>query len=269
MIWSENRAEWIAVLWGCILEGVVAVPVDYRSPAAFVLRVADIVDAKAIVVGDTVQAPVTTRLVWSIPFDDPPAADDSSAPVTPAVPLTPTSIAEIIFTSGATADPKGVVLTHKNILANVVPIEKEIGKYRKYLKPFAPIRFLNLLPLSHMFGQALATFIPPILPGVVVFSRSLAPADIVRQIHDRRVSVVVCVPKVLEVLRDYVIATGAGRDSSRGRLCTRCVAGGATAPSIAGSASSSGRSSSAPRRSILSSRHSGEAWGSQLSRVTG
>ncbi len=128
VIWSENRAEWLAVLWGCILEGVVAVPVDYRSPPALVLRIADIVAAKAIVVGEVVQAPATTRLVWPIrsvasrtpEVPDPPL---SSATVTPA------SIAEIIFTSGATADPKGVVLTHKNILANVVPIEREIAKY--------------------------------------------------------------------------------------------------------------------------------------------
>ena len=73
--------------------------------------------------------------------------------------------AEIIFTSGATAEPKGVVITHRNILANIVPIEREMAKYRKYMRPFLPIRFLNLLPLSHMFGQAMATFVPPMLPG--------------------------------------------------------------------------------------------------------
>ena len=60
-----------------------------------------------------------------------------------------------------------------------------------------------------MFGPAMATFVPPMLPGTVVFTRSFAPEEIVRQIRRRRVSVLVCVPKILEVLRAF--ADGHGR----------------------------------------------------------
>src|SRR5262249_47513742 len=119
--------------------------------------------------------------------------------------ITSDDVAEIIFTSGATADPKGVVITHKNVLANIVPVEREVLKYRKWATPFAPIRFLNLLPLSHMFGQAMATFIPPMLPGVVVFMRGYNPSQIVEQIKTRRVSVLVSVPKILDVLREHAV----------------------------------------------------------------
>jgi long-chain acyl-CoA synthetase len=208
-IWSENRPEWIVAFWGCLLEGVILVPIDYRASETFLARVAEIVDARAILVGEVVDATALaagSRPVW-------PLADLRLAPTAPAaegthappIPLTSDDTAEIIFTSGATAEPKGVVITHRNILANVVPIEKEVAKYRRYAKPFLPIRFLNLLPLSHMFGQAMATFVPPMLPGLVIFTRSYAPEDIVRQIRERRISVLVCVPKILEVLRDYVV----------------------------------------------------------------
>jgi long-chain acyl-CoA synthetase len=210
-IWSENRPEWIAALWGALLEGVVLVPIDYRASPDFLLRVAGIVDARAILVGDAVEVSAlgSARAVWNLAelFRSKPEA--SSNPETriahPASSIDPTTTAEIIFTSGATAEPKGVVLTHKNILANIVPIERELAKYKKYARPFRPIRFLNLLPLSHMFGQAMATFVPPMLPGLVVFTRSYSPDDIVRQIRERRISVLVCVPKILEVLRDYII----------------------------------------------------------------
>ena len=222
VVWSENRAEWVVALWGALLEGVVLVPIDSRASADYLKRIADRVSARVVLVGQEVD-----RDALSGAFPIWPISELSADPGTPDLPasakaaagppklvreggkvgpaLSPTDTAEIIFTSGATADPKGVVITHRNILANIVPIEREVMKYRKYGRPFFPIRFLNLLPLSHMFGQAMATFVPPMLPGVVVFIHGYNPQEIVKQIKSRRVSVLVCVPKVLDVLRDHVL----------------------------------------------------------------
>jgi len=177
---------------------VVIVPVDYRSSAELTLRIAAIVDAKAIVVGEVVAALQTERPVWRVDQVRSPGAG------TTAREAQPEDVAEIIFTSGATAEPKGVVLTHRNILANIVPIERELIKYRRYVNLVRPIRFLNLLPLSHMFGQSLATFVPPLLQSEVFFMRSYAPQDIIERVRASRVSVLVCVPKILEVLRDHL-----------------------------------------------------------------
>jgi len=209
ILWGENRPEWVAALWAAIISGVVVVPIDYRSSLDFVRRIRAIVDARVILAGEDLPAEAGAGLhtagsldgaaVWRLAGID----WRADAPM-PAVQVSAADTAEIIFTSGATAEPKGVILTHRNILANTIPIEQEVHKYRKYGKPFFPLRFLNLLPLSHMFGQAMATLIPPMLPGTTVFVRSLSPHDIVRQIRERRISVLVSVPKMLDVLRGHV-----------------------------------------------------------------
>ena len=199
ILYAENRPEWIVALWGCLLQGVVAVPIDYRSAPEFVARIDDIVHARAILVGDEVALPADPR-IWKL------AGLSEASAVTPAtpVPIEKDQLAEILFTSGATAEPKGVLITHRNILANIVPVEGEVQKYIKYERPFHPVRFLNLLPLSHMFGQAMAAFIPPMLPGVVIFMRGFNPGEIVRQIRSRRISVLVSVPQILEILREHL-----------------------------------------------------------------
>jgi long-chain acyl-CoA synthetase len=203
VFWGENRPEWIAAYWGCLISGIIVVPVDYRSSPEFVRRVSRLVDARLVLLGDDVAAgAVTENEATRGLFRD---LDWQADGPMPDVAITRDDITQIIFTSGATAEPKGVVIRHRNILANIVPVEREIDRYRIYGKPFHPLRFVNLLPLSHLFGQSMATNVPPMVRGVVVFTRSFNPHDIVRLIKSRRVSVLVCVPKILDVLREHVV----------------------------------------------------------------
>ena len=204
VFWSENRPEWIVAFWACLLRGIIVVPIDYRASPDFLARVVKIVSARMILIGQDVppfDAPADVP-VWKLQELEWHAS--ATPEDVPAVAIVRDDTAEIIFTSGATAEPKGVVISHRNVLANIVPVEGEILKYRKWGKPFFPLRFLNLLPLSHMFGQAMATFIPPMLPGTVIFMRGYNPVEIVEQIKRRKVSVLVSVPKILDVLKDHV-----------------------------------------------------------------
>ncbi|HYS23967.1 MAG TPA: AMP-binding protein [Vicinamibacterales bacterium] len=197
VFWGENRPEWIACYWGCVIAGVIVVPIDYRSSPDFVLKVRGLVDARVVLVGDDVNA---EKIAQTWRFAD---LDWRADGPMPAVDVSRDDITQIIFTSGATAEPKGVVIRHRNVLANIVPVEREVVKYRTYARPFRPLRFLNLLPLSHMFGQSMATNVPPMLHGTVIFTRSFNPHDILRLIKARRISVLVCVPKMLDVLREH------------------------------------------------------------------
>jgi long-chain acyl-CoA synthetase len=206
VLYSENRPEWVIALWGCLLEGVIVVPVDFRSPLDFVRRVCQITAARLVLAG--AEAPPPTMTAFAAGVRVLPLVSLAGSPGRPEAgpaAITPETTAEIIFTSGATSDPKGVLISHSNILANVVPVEREVRKHRKWAWPFFPLRFLNLLPLSHMFGQAMATFIPPMLAGEVIFMRGYNPAEILRQIRTRRISVLVSVPMILEVLREHIL----------------------------------------------------------------
>ena len=201
MLWGENSAEWVAAFFGCVLRGVVVIPMDRVATPEFAHRVAHQVDAKLLVASR--QQPTLESGMPVIVLEDLAAtvAGRGNEPyASPA--LARTDAVEIIFTSGTTAEPKGVVITHGNVLANLEPFETEIAKYLKYERFFHPLRFLNLLPLSHVFGQFLGLFIPPLLGGTVVFQETLSPAEVIRTIRRERVSVLVAVPRMLETLKD-------------------------------------------------------------------
>src|SRR5437588_11993642 len=99
---------------------------------------------------------------------------------------------------------KGVVITHGNVLSNVAPLEAQIRPYLKYERFVHPVRFLNLLPLSHVFGQFLGMYMPPLLRGTVFFQETLKPSDIIRTLRQARISVLVAVPRMLQSLKEKI-----------------------------------------------------------------
>jgi long-chain acyl-CoA synthetase len=117
----------------------------------------------------------------------------------------PDAIAEIVFTSGTTGDPKGVLVTHRNLVANIAPMEALAARYHSALVVLRPLRFLALLPLSHMFGQALAIFLPRLAGAATVFIRGHHPNEIARQIKRHRVTLAVTIPRGLEIMRTHLL----------------------------------------------------------------
>ena len=205
MLWGENCAEWVAVFFGCALRGVIVVPMDDGATSDFAMRVFQQVQGK-LLVGSRRHAKdfADARLsIATLTFEEVETLEPS--PSTPlSVGLGRDDILQIVFTSGTTADPKGVVITHGNVLANIAPLEQEMRGYLKYERLVHPLRFLNLLPLSHVFGQFLAMYLPPLLGGTVIFQDELKPSEVVNTIRRERVSVAVCVPRVLQALKQKI-----------------------------------------------------------------
>ncbi len=201
LLWGPNSAEWVTVFLGCALRGVVVVPIDDIATPDFALRIHAQVSARLMVCSRVhVQSSMDCLVLQDIPET---VAPHSSLPY-PDANIEPTDTLEIVFTSGSTADPKGVVISHANVLANVTPLETEIQKYLKYERFVHPVRFLNLLPLSHVFGQFLGIFLPPLMAGTVIFHDTLNPAELIRTIKRERVSVLVTVPRVLQSLKEKI-----------------------------------------------------------------
>src|SRR5208282_4541988 len=208
LLWSPNCAEWVAAFLGCALCGVIAVPVDDGASPDFARRISTQVRTKLVLCPRERAAIFDGLSGYKIVTTDP--ADLTAAVAAhPAerfrpMQIQPSDPLEIVFTSGTTAEPKGVVLTHANVIGNLVPIETEIRKYLKYERLVHPIRFLNLLPLSHVFGQFLGIFLPPLLGGTVVFENTFNPSEVMATIRRERVSVLVAVPRMIESLKQKI-----------------------------------------------------------------
>ncbi|MGB9204648.1 MAG: AMP-binding protein [Terriglobales bacterium] len=210
-LWSPNCAEWVAAFLGCALCGVIAVPIDDAATPDFACRISAQVRTRLVLcprarasLFEKTNVEHTPGIPTIDPADLAAAVADRPAERFRPVQIQPSDPLEIVFTSGTTAEPKGVVLTHANVVGNLAPIETEIGKYLKYERLVHPIRFLNLLPLSHVFGQFLGIFLPPLLGGTVVFENTFNPTEVMATIRRERVSVLVAVPRMIESLKQKV-----------------------------------------------------------------
>ena len=216
LLWGENSAEWVAAFYGCMIRGAMVVPLDAFGTTEFAVRVANDVQPK-LVVGDaallanlsaalenaSLGLSADLSLLW---FEDWPSA----LPVREAGPIAGLSREtplQILFTSGTTGEPKGIVHTHGNVLASIGPIEEAAQKYLRYEKYVHPLRFLHTLPLSHVFGQTMGLWIPPIFAAEVHFDTRLVAQRLAETIKRERISVLAAVPRVMALLKSHLEST--------------------------------------------------------------
>ena len=218
---GANSAPWIAAFYGCVLRGVLPVPLDAAGTGGFALRVTREVSPRLIVSNDPApEAPAENA-------DAGAAAALLEASRTLAVPrlalrtlaaalpreesgalegLSAEDGLQILFTSGTTGEPKGIVHTHGNLLASITPIEREIEKYRRYERWVHPLRFLHTLPLSHVFGQFMGLWVPPLLGAAVHYESRTSAARLLDLIAAEKINVLAAVPRTLELLRTHLLA---------------------------------------------------------------
>ena len=191
LVQGPAGADWIEAMLAAFYLGAVVVPLDEASGEEFRAQVAARSGAKIAVSPRGLALPAGCRSV------EMGAWETGAAPN--GVRWDAARTAEIVFTSGTTGEPKGVILTHGNLAADFFPIERGFLKREHLVRPFGEVRFLSTLPLSHMFGQAMNAFLPLFMGLTIAFIPS-RPREVMEAARRLRVWGLFTVPRVMELL---------------------------------------------------------------------
>jgi long-chain acyl-CoA synthetase len=192
VIWGVNRPEYGIAFLAALRLGAILVPLDVNSMPEFAQKIAQRTRASAAIVSAQTLARARALGLPLHEMERLPDLARQCAPLEKAG-LTGDDLAEIVFTSGTTGEPKGAMLTHGNVLSNAIAATQ--------IFPIGPKqRLLSFLPLSHMFEQ-LGGFFTVMLSGAsVIYPTSRQPAVVRRTFKERKVSMVLITPAVVKSL---------------------------------------------------------------------
>lgn len=196
LLWGPNSSWWGVAYWGIIIRGAVAVPVDFMSDPARAESIRGLTEAKVIL-----QSRFKPERLTSAPsmlLEDLQYMLEDIQPIGEIASPAPEDLAQLIYTSGTTGNPKGVILTHKNLVANMIQINKQV--------PIITDRFsfLSLLPLSHMFEQMGGFFTPLYRGAAIVYLRTLKPSAIMDALDEEDIYVIMSVPRLMQLLKTTI-----------------------------------------------------------------
>jgi len=181
IIVAPNSPYWTVVFWGCLLRGVILVPLNTQSTSEFVEKIRQQTEAKLVLTAHDVyllredlERVDVSKFLENIKNEN--------------------DLVEILYTSGTTGDPKGAMLSHKNLRSNLEAVSGLIPA----AKLSTSDRFLSILPLSHIFEQMAGFLLPFRVGAEIIYAHS--PAVIVDLMREHRITKMAAVPEFLKLM---------------------------------------------------------------------
>ncbi len=190
----QNSPEYVITFLGAILKGAILIPIDIRSTDDFIKKIITKTNPKLF---------FTTKYKLikykkKIYLEDLEYLLENIKPTNKTEKINKDDIVEIVYTSGTTGIPKGVMLTHKNIASNINSLKKIVQLDNTY-------RFLSLLPLSHLFEQTVGLFTPLNSGSSIIYIPSLRASTILDALKEKVTNIVI-VPRLLQLLKQKITA---------------------------------------------------------------
>src|SRR5688500_1532060 len=216
-ILADNDARWIATHLGVLRIGAAAVPLDTAYKAAQVRTVLENSGARLLFTtqkyAPTAQTAVegigasgSTPSLLLISGAAPGIPDASGiaqlSPLREVAPVAPDAAAVILYTSGTTADPKGVVLTHANL-------EAERSGAFAIVRVTEDDAILGVLPLFHALAQMANLLLPLAVGARVVFLDTVSSSTLVSALADRGITIFACVPQFFYLIHQRILSEAA------------------------------------------------------------
>ena len=226
LTWSPSGPALAAVYFGAMRAGLILVPLDLRMGADAIQGIVERAEPHHLILGTGQDAPVPsaaglesmpTVTVDALVADDdvagsPTLPDDWARDVESWPRPNPEDVWDLIFTSGTTGTPKGVMVAHDNLLATMEAINRVI--------PPLHHRVLSVLPLSHLFEQAIGLIYALSVGADILYVRSRNPRVLFDALRTHRVTSMIVVPQVLDLFWSAIEreAARAGRATIFARL---------------------------------------------------
>lgn len=207
-LWAPNSPFWGVAYFGILLAGAIVVPIDFASGKIRAETIIKLSGAKFVIQSNFKfeklnpsagrRSPEGDSGLKTVMIEDLSFLLERISLIKKIIHAKPEEIAEIVYTSGTTGDPKGVMLTHQNIVANILDACSHI------CLPKGRFNFLSVLPLSHMFEQTVGFLIPLYRSDKIIYLRTVKPLAILQALKEENIAIMLVVPRLLSLLKNTI-----------------------------------------------------------------